>query len=574
MEVRKRPFPFIVMLVAALGLAACSGDTVTPINTRPVTPTGLTGTATTGNTIHLSWTAGTNATGYVVQRAATGGAFARVGTSATTGFDDSGLQPGTAYRYQVASTAGTDTSAYTAEVSVTTKAIGSATATLTGNITANRTLFSDTLYVLNGYVKVKSGATLTILPGTRIVGDTTVAGSSLWITRGGKIMAVGTAANPIVLTSQRPAGRRAPGDWGGLIIVGNGLVNRSVTGGLGTIFTEGPQGTGQNTGENYAGGTDNNDSSGQLKYVRIEFAGYAVLPDQELNSISSYAVGRGTTYDYVQSMAGLDDSFEFFGGAVDIRHMVSYEAGDDHFDWTEGFQGRGQFLIALQTTVVTPRAGAGFVSADPRGFEGDGCEIDKAGCTGFSIAPNSQPVWANFTIIGPGPGVFTPLDGNGAVIRRGAGVTLLNGIIARWPGRALNIRDTQANAAITNDSITISNLLLTDNGANFDPETEATTFGKLSRFPNANFKQPGVAASTLFTAVPAAGTAPVQGALDFTPAAGSAAATGGLTTFTARMTGRTTNFFGAAMPATAYIGAADPAGTDKWWQGWTVYFRN
>jgi hypothetical protein len=192
-----------------------------------------------------------------------------------------------------------------------------------------------------------------------------------------------------VFTSQRTAGNRKPGDWGGIIIIGNAPINRTAN----PIFTEGPTGA----AENYAGGNNFNDNSGTLKYVRVEFAGFDVSNGggQELNSISSYAVGRGTTYDYVQSMAGLDDSFEFWGGGADIRHMVSFEAGDDHFDWTEGYQGRGQYLIALQTSVITPRPGTGTVSSDPRGFEGDGCENDKAGCT-YAIRPFSIPTFANY----------------------------------------------------------------------------------------------------------------------------------------------------------------------------------
>src|SRR5690606_36147159 len=110
------------------------------------------------------------------------------------------------------------------------------------------------------------------------------------------------------------------------------------------------------------------DDSGSLKYVRIEFAGYDVTQTgQELNGLSMYAVGSGTTIENVQTVAGLDDSFEWWGGAVDVRNLISYESGDDHFDWTEGYQGRGQNLIALQTAVLTPRPGTGTVSSDPRG---------------------------------------------------------------------------------------------------------------------------------------------------------------------------------------------------------------
>src|SRR5690606_14315932 len=242
----------------------------------------------------------------------------------------------------------------------------------TGPITTDRTLTSDKVWVLQGYVKVTDGATLTIEPGTKIVGDFETKGGSLWILRGSRIVAQGTAASPIVFTSEQPAGSRKPGDWGGLIIIGNGVSNRS-----GVIETEGPTGV----TEQYSGGTDNSDDSGVLRYVRIEFAGYDVTgTGQELNALSSYAVGKGTTYEYIQTLAGLDDSFEYWGGAVDGRYLVSLESGDDHFDWTEGYRGRNQFVIAYQSTRLQPAPGSGGISSDPQGMEADGCPAGDAGC--------------------------------------------------------------------------------------------------------------------------------------------------------------------------------------------------
>jgi hypothetical protein len=451
---------------------------------------------------------------------------------------------------------------------------------LEGNITSSRTLYADTVYTLSGYVKVRTGATLTIQPGTRIVGDTTVAGSSLWITRGAKIDAQGTVDKPIVFTSARTKGNRLPGDWGGVIIVGNGLVNRSVTGGVATIYTEGPQGTGQNTAENYGGGTADNDNSGTLRYVRIEFAGYAVQMNEELNSLSSYAVGSGTKYEYVEAMSGLDDSFEFFGGAADMRYLVSYESGDDHFDWTEGFHGRGQYLIAFQSFQPVPRSGAGFASTDPRGFEGDGCEIDKAGCTNYSIAPLSVPVWANFTVVGPGTApVFSGIkDNNGAVIRRGAGGSFINGVITRWQGTGWNVRDVASDNLRALDSLTANNVLLTENTAgNFDATDACTATGGGGNC-GTKAKYPGAidgtaTAASLFTKLPASGATPDVTTVDWTPTAGSALATSTAPTLSAAVKARMNNFFGGVMPTTAYIGAADPAGT-KWWTGWTAYDRN
>ena len=553
-------------------LAACADDsTSTP--TPPAAPTSVTATATGASSIRVTWAQVANASSYELDRATGPGAFTTIQSDvAGTFFEDSNLQSDTDYRYQVRAvrvgTGGATAikSANSTAVTAHTPVPGPKVATVTG-IPLSRTFYADTTYVLSGFVKVSNQAVLTIQPGTRIVGDTLVGGSSLWILRGSRIDAQGTAAAPIVFTSQRSAGNRKPGDWGGIIIIGNAPINRTAS----PIFTEGPTGA----AENYAGGTSFNDNSGTLRYVRVEFAGFDVSNGggQELNSISSYAVGRGTTYDYVESMAGLDDSFEFFGGGADIRHMVSFEAGDDHFDWTEGFQGRGQYLIALQTSVITPRPGTGTVSSDPRGFEGDGCESDKAGCT-FANPPYSMPVFANFTLVGPGTGVFSTTDGNGAVVRRGSGGTFVNGIIARWPGVGVSIRDAESGALMTSDSLYFRNILLVENGSNF----EAQASGRFGYLLNTNATAwkitTGTATASFSGALPTGAAAVTAANANLKPAAGSAAATGGLTSFAGTpVNGRSQNFFGGAMPGTAYLGAVDPAGT-PWYDGWTNWVRN
>ena len=547
----------------AAGASACDSNST---GSDPLTaPLGVTATATGLNGVRVTWNQVSGADHYEIDRAPTGGTFANLSSSVLgTFYDDTGLTPGTTYRYVVRAVKGTTVSAASVEASATTGAEGPKVRTLTGFISSNTTLFADSTYILSGYVKVTNASTLTIQPGTKIVGDTTVAGSSLWVLRGSKIMAVGTAAAPIVFTSQRAVGTRRPGDWGGIIIVGNAPINRTAN----PILTEGPVGA----AENYAGGTNFNDNSGQLKYVRIEFAGYDVSngAGQELNSLSSYAVGRGTTYEYVESLSGLDDSFEWFGGGVDGRYLVSYNSGDDHFDWTEGYQGRNQFMIALQDTVLPPRPGTGTLSSDPRGFEGDGCENDKPGCT-YANTPYSSPVFANFTVIGPGPGVFTPQDGSGAVMRRGTAGTLVNGVIGRWPGFGISLRDAPSDALRGLDSLMVRNVLLVDNGSNFEPV--GTNFG--ANLNNVAYNiTTATGVSALFTALPAPVAPTTVASLDWTPSAGSALATGGMASFTGTpIAGRVTGYFGGTLGGTAYRGAADPAGA-KWWQGWTAYARH
>jgi hypothetical protein len=545
-------------LAAALGAAACSDDT----GTGPTigVPGGLAASQTSLTEISVTWNAVTGATGYVLERAsaANPGVFVAIGGTITaTNYLDAGVTAGLAYSYRVAAVGPNGTSSFSA---VVTFATGLAATTLSGNITTSRTLHNDTVYTLSGYVKVQSGAVLTVEPGTRIIGDTTVPGSSLWILRGARVEANGSAAQPIVFTSARSAGNRRPGDWGGIVIIGNATINRTGA----TILTEGPAGV----SENYAGGTDDNSNSGTLRYVRVEFAGYDVSAGagQELNGVTFYAVGRGTVVEYVQVISGLDDSFEWFGGTVDGRYLVSYESGDDHFDWSEGYRGRNQFLIALQTQRLNPAPGTGTVSSDPRGFEGDGCDPGVSGCSitpGSASTPFSMPVFANFTIIGAGNVAALPNDGNGGVWRRGTGGMFYNGVIARWKGTAINIRDQWTDTLLQQrDSLHIRSVLLAQNGANYDT---TSNFGQAPKFATSSHVTYGtsVAVDTLL------GISLNPAGLDWTPKAGSPANSGGSTVPAARVAG----FFGSSWANTTYLGAADPNGT-KWWQGWTTYLIN
>jgi hypothetical protein len=538
--------------------AACSDETTT--STPIGSPTGLAVQQLTLTSAHVSWNAVSGATGYTLQRAdaTSPGTFATVYGGSGTAYDNTGLTEGLTYSYRVAAYAGSDTSDFTATVNFAT---GLQQATLSGNITTNRTLSADTVYVLSGYVKVQSGAVLTVEAGTRIVGDTAAPGSSLWILRGARIEANGTAADPIVFTSQRSAGNRKPGDWGGVVIVGNGIINRTGS----PILTEGGA---AGIAEDYSGGNNNADNSGTLRYVRIEFAGYDISAGagQELNALSSYAVGRGTTYEYIQTMAGLDDSFEFWGGAVDGRYLISYESGDDHFDASEGYLGRNQFLIALQTQRLTPAPGSGTFSSDPRGFEIDGCDPGVSGCTVTATgtsAPYTNPTFANFTVIGTGNLAGFPNDGNGATLRRGTGGLWLNGVMARYKGTAINVRDAWSDTLLSQfDSLNIVSVLLAQNGANYDT---TSNFGQAAKFAADGHKVFGaaVAVDTLL------GISLNPAGLDWTPKAGSPANTGGASA----PAGRVTGYFGNTWVNTAFLGAADPAGP-KWWLGWTAYTIN
>jgi len=542
-----------LLLAGAVIAGACGDDGSGP---QPLpAPTGLAASQTSPTSIHLSWNTVVGAQSYLLQRAAetNPSAFATLGGGliAATTFDDNGVTSGVEYTYRVAAASGSDTSAFSGTVPFTT---GIPQATLTGPITTNRTLYADTTYVLSGFVKVQSGVTLTIEPGTRIVGDTTpaAAGSSLWILRGAKILANGTAAEPIVFTSLRAPGDRKPGDWGGIVIIGNGIINRT-----GTVLTEGPGAV----AETYSGGTDNADSSGVLRYVRIEFAGYDISSGQasELNGLSLYAVGSKTVLEYVEVLAGLDDSFEFWGGAVDGRYLVSYESGDDHFDWSEGYVGRLQFLIGLQASRLLPAAGSGTISTDPQGIEADGCS--GSGCTnGFRSTPYADPTIVNLTMVGSGSVETQAAGGVGAVLRRGTKGLIQNSIIARWKGTGITVRDSVNGNILLADSLNLHDIVFAENTRG-DYDSTGSNFGQAANFVADNHRTATTAASVL--------TSLATTALDWRPTGTAAAGCGTI----AIPAGRSASFFGGTMPNTTYCGAVDPAAT-PWYQGWTVYTPN
>ena len=565
--------------VALIGLLACSNDD-NPTEPTVDPPLGLQATATGSSSIRVSFNGRAIDDNYTLERAeGATGAFASVTTinapnvDGVLTYDDTGLNVQTQYRYRVKATRGSASSGYTGEQSTTTLALGTFTRTVTGDITTSTTWYRDTTYTLNGFIHVANGATLTIEAGTTIKGDFNSVGSSLFILRGAKIMAIGTAALPIVFTSSQPVGQRKPGDWGGLIMIGNAVINRT---GIDVQIEGTGTATGTAPGTNYpvlySGGSTNSDNSGELRYVRVEYAGYAPSADKELNSFSFAAVGSGTKLSFLQAMAGLDDSFEFWGGAVDATNLVSYEASDDHFDMSEGYHGRLQYLIALQSTRLTQRTGAGSPASDPQGIENDGC--DGAGCTnGHDTTPLTIPVVANFTLIGTNDVATSGSSGGiGMMLRRGTGGFYVNGVLARWPRAAISVRDAatyaRASNSVTPDlnttDLAVRNVLIAESGLAFQTGSTQNAFDLAG---NAIVMDLTATASTLFTAFPSTiGATTTAAAFDWTPAAGSAAASGGLATFTGKLQTQA----GTAVTATAYRGAAAPGGA-KWWAGWTVY---
>ena len=318
---------------------------------------------------------------------------------------------------------------------------------ITGEITRNIHLRATKIYGLQGYVYVNAGATLTIDPGTIIVGDVPGNNSALVINRGAKIVAQGTAENPIVFTSRAAAGQRARGDWGGILICGKARVNQPA----GQAALEGGVADLTAGGKGWYGGTDDDDNSGILKYVRIEFAGIATQPNSELNSLTMGGVGRGTTIENVQVSYGNDDGFEWFGGTVNGRYLISYGILDDDFDCDNGFSGRVQFgLVKRFRTVADVSTSQAF-------------EIDNDASGSFN-APRTQPLFSNFTVVGPlqdtswtpgsGTNQYSSRYGAAAQIRRASRASIVNTVFVGWP-RGFEIAQAPTMVAANNDSLLV-----------------------------------------------------------------------------------------------------------------------
>lgn len=327
------------------------------------------------------------------------------------------------------------------------------TATLSGDIASNTTLDANKVYLLSGFVYVKSGATLTIPAGTVIRGDKS-SKATIIVTQGAKLVAEGTASKPIIFTSNLAKGSRAPGDWGGIILLGKAPNN--IPGGIGTI--EGGVNNADNAGAH--GGNIADDNSGILKYVRVEFPGIAFQPNNEINGITFGSVGSGTTVDYVQVAFSGDDSFEWFGGTVNAKHLISTSNIDDSFDFDNGYQGKLQFCVAQKDPNLADQAG------QSNGIEADNSE------TVFNSSPRTRPIISNMTLIGPVANLaaLANVDAkheHANLWRRGSKMVLGNSIFIGFK-YGLNIRDKETGDALTDGTSVISNNIYQSYVANFD----------------------------------------------------------------------------------------------------------
>lgn len=304
-----------------------------------------------------------------------------------------------------------------------------------GNITANETWTSNNIYLLSGWVYVKAGVTLTIQPGTVIKGDFTTKGT-LIIERDAKLIADGTVDEPIVFTSQKSVGQRSYGDWGGVIICGRASTNWAASVTNGTTDGEGIVEGG--VGSIYGGGLTPNDldSSGVIRHVRIEFPGVAFQPNSEINGLTMCGVGSKTVVDYVQVSYSGDDSFEWFGGTVNCKHLIAFRGWDDDFDTDYGFRGKIQFAVSMRDPNIADQSGS-------NGFEADN---DAAGSARY---PTSRPVFSNVSVFGPLCFNSTIASNykRGLHLRRNSECSVFNSVIAGYPvGLIIESTSTQANA--------------------------------------------------------------------------------------------------------------------------------
>jgi len=424
------------------------------------------------------------------------------------------------------------------------------TVTVSANITANTTWSSSSVYLLSGPIYVTNNATLTIQPGTVIRGNAAVAGSALIITKGAKIIADGTLAQPIVFTSSAAPGSRAIGDWGGIVVLGKASNNLPANATAGT-----PAGIGNIEGlpvsanSEYGGGAtpDDNDYSGILRYIRLEFGGYAYQIDKEINGFTFGSVGAATVAEYLQTSFVNDDAFEWFGGTMNAKYLVAYRCLDDDMDCDFGYRGKVQFgLIVRDPNIADQSSGS-----TSEGFE---CDNDGAGSTN---TPKTAAMFSNFTAIGP-------LRGNSSAtinskferalrLRRNSEMKILNSIFMDWK-RGLHIDGTAAEARAGEDALRFRNNIIAGCQPSNKIVTTSATFNH-KKYVADNMNDTLISAAGILVN-PYNYTAP-----DYRPAAGSIALTNA-------------DFNDQGFPqftATAFRGAFAPAPVAMWTDSWTNF---
>jgi hypothetical protein len=321
---------------------------------------------------------------------------------------------------------------------------------------SDMTLKWPNTYNLRGFVYVPSGITLTIEPGVIVKGEKSTQGT-LIIERGGRIMAQGSKERPIVFTSAQAPGSRKPGDWGGVILLGkapNNMGEQTIEGGV----------------RSNHGGTDANDNSGILSYVRVEFAGIEYSTDNEINGITFGSVGAGTQVDHIQVSYSGDDSFEWFGGTMNARYLVAFRGWDDDFDTDNGFSGKIQFALGLRDPEIGDKSAS-------NGFESDN------NAAASPSEPFTGVVFANVSLFGPvaDPANYTDRSGvHGSPsggprfqaalhLRRNTQLSIFNSLIAAFPVGVIieNDKNSATQTGASEGKLNVANCVLAGSIKNF-----------------------------------------------------------------------------------------------------------
>jgi len=438
---------------------------------------------------------------------------------------------------------------------------------VTNEIATSITWSASNVYLIRGFVYVRSGAVLTIQPGTVIKGGGPALdpsggnlGGTLVIQPGARIEAKGTAQQPIVFTSNAPIGQRKYGDWGGLVLIGRAPTNRPAA----TPFEGGIAGT-------YGSFNTPNDNSGTLQYVRIEFPGISLTTsaNSEINGLTMYGVGSGTTIDHVQVSYSGDDSYEWFGGSVNMKYIVAFRGFDDDFDTDHGYVGRVQFGLSLRDPNAADQSSSNC-------FESDNFNPGENTAAQGAAAPNNglpltQPIFANmsgFAFSGtpnttPTPGGSGPYQ-SAMHLRRNTAISIYNSVFSGWPeGLRLDGTATGTLANVTAGALDLQGIVIANaqstsvavRGAGAITNAQAIDFYNTAAKKNVIVASSDVAA--LLNAQSFNLTAPA-----FLPPTGSALLVAG----NAATGGKLTDPFFTAAP---YRGAF--SGTDNWLAGWTNF---
>ena len=406
------------------------------------------------------------------------------------------------------------------------------------HIVKDTVLTAENTYVISRHnqVFVESGTTLVIQRGTVIKGE---EGAVLVITRGAKIIADGTPVDPIILTSAQPDGQKTPGYWGGLIVFGAAPINTNTLSNPSSAESS-FDGLASAALESKFGGPNPADNSGVLRYVRIEFAGFSYSVDHELANLTMCGVGSGTTVDYVQTQAGSGNGFGFFGGTVNVKHLVGTQNAGAGIDSDNGWQGKAQFVVVQSASSDVAREGSG------------GLESNNNGNAAFYAAPpRTLPIIYNISLFGDHRDQTA--HRYAIVLRRGAGGRYYNAIVAGF-ANGIEVRDLATKQQLDNSNLFFKNSIFFGNAAdgNHWPPPEATDdIDEAAYFTNAawsnRFVDPDINQARLSLTAP-----------NFVPNPGGAATIGAATP-------PNDGFFD---PNATFVGAF---GAVDWTQGWTAY---